>query len=118
MPLPVIIVHGWSDTSKSFQSLADYLKKNGFKVVQIWLGDYISLHDQVTLEDIGLAFIRALADQKIPVKRHSFDLIVHSTGGLVAREFLRQACRQADGTRDASLTPVRHLCMLAPANFG
>lgn len=118
MPLPVIIVHGWSDTSKSFQSLADYLNDNGFKVVQIWLGDYISLHDEVTLEDIGLAFIRALADQKIPAARHSFDLIVHSTGGLVAREFLRQVCRQPDSTRDASLTPIRHLCMLAPANFG
>jgi pimeloyl-ACP methyl ester carboxylesterase len=116
--LPVIILHGWSDSSKSFESLAEYLKEQGFKVVQIWLGDYVSMHDKITMEDLGLAFIRALKDQKIPTARHSFDLIVHSTGGLVAREFLRQICVRPDGSRDAILTPVRHLCMLAPANFG
>jgi pimeloyl-ACP methyl ester carboxylesterase len=116
--LPLIILHGWSDTSKSFQSLADYLKAQGFKVVEIWLGDYISMHDKIEMKDIGFGFIRALADQKIEIARHSFDLIVHSTGGLVAREFLRQTCTRADGTRDATRTPVRRLCMLAPANFG
>ncbi len=116
--LPLIILHGWSDTSKSFQSLADYLKAQGFKVVEIWLGDYISMHDKIEMKDLGFSFIRALADNKIKTARHSFDLIVHSTGGLVAREFLRQICTREDGTRDATTTPIRRLCMLAPANFG
>src|SRR5438128_12186127 len=112
--LPLVILHGWSDTSKSFQSLADYLKGQGFKVIEIWLGDYISMHDRIEMKDLGVAFIRALGDEKIQTARHSFDLIVHSTGGLVAREFLRQICTRADSTRDASSTPVRRLCMLAP----
>src|SRR6266487_1906997 len=63
--LPLIILHGWSDTSKSFQSLADYLKAQGFKVVEIWLGDYISMHDKIEMKDLGFSFIRALADNKI-----------------------------------------------------
>jgi pimeloyl-ACP methyl ester carboxylesterase len=116
--LPLVILHGWSDSSRSFQPLADYLKNQGFKVIDIWLGDYISMHDQIELKDLGLAFIRALEAEKIPTSRYSFDLIVHSTGGLVAREFLRQICLLPDGTRDAKRTPVRRLCMLAPANFG
>ena len=33
--------------------------------------------------------------------------------GLVAREYLRQVCKG-----DATATPVRHICMMAPANFG
>src|SRR5437660_12700215 len=105
--LPLIVLHGWSDTSKSFQSLADYLKNQGFNVIDIWLGDYISMHDKIEMKDLGLAFIRALGDEKIATSRHSFDLIVHSTGGLVAREFLRQACTRPDGTLDATRTPVR-----------
>ena len=116
--LPVIILHGWSDTKKSFQPLADYLKGKGFNVVDIWLGNYISMHDQITLPDLGLAFINALKAENVPTTPHAFDLIVHSTGGLVAREFLRQICALPEGGRDAKLTPVRRLVMLAPANFG
>jgi len=117
--LPVIILHGWSDTSTSFQPLADWLKGQGFNVVPIFLGDYLSMNDEITLYDLGFAFRRALNIHQIPQDRHSFDLIVHSTGGLVALEYLRQVCIDAEnGSLDASLTPICHLCMLAPANFG
>jgi pimeloyl-ACP methyl ester carboxylesterase len=85
--------------------------------MDLFLGDYISLHDEITLTDLGAALQRALLANEIPTTRHSFDLIVHSTGGLVALEYLRQACVKGS-TRDASLTPVRNLCFLAPASFG
>ncbi|HTV42578.1 MAG TPA: hypothetical protein VMF08_18580 [Candidatus Sulfotelmatobacter sp.] len=111
--MPVVILHGWSDTSASFQSLGQWLKSNGFDVTNIWLGDYLSMNDEITLFDLGAAFQRALADNNIPQTPHSFDLIVHSTGGLVAREYLWQIC---DG--DPSVTPVSHLLMMSPANFG
>jgi pimeloyl-ACP methyl ester carboxylesterase len=93
--------------------LADWLKNNGFNVVDIYLGDYLSMNDEITLFDLGAAFGKALSAQNISQSRFSFDLIVHSTGGLVAREYLRQICRG-----DARKTPVKRLCMLAPANFG
>jgi pimeloyl-ACP methyl ester carboxylesterase len=110
---PIIILHGWSDKSKSFEPLADWLHAHGFEVVSIYLGDYLSMNDEVTLHDLGFAFSRALTDKNIPQTRHSFDVIVHSTGGLVVREYLRQVCQGAP-----QKTPVEHLLMLAPANFG
>lgn len=116
--LPIVILHGWSDNSKSFKGLAKWLVAQNFQIHQIHLGDYLSMNDEVTLFDIGRAFRLALEKHGIPQSRHSFNLIVHSTGGLVAREYLRQVCLTSDGRRDPSRTPVQHLCMLAPANFG
>ena len=113
MANPVIILHGWSDTSRSFIPLGQWLKANGFNVVDIYLGDYLSMNDEITLFDLGLAFRRALAASNIPQSRYSFDVIVHSTGGLVIREYLRQVC-----AGNAANTPVQRLLMLSPANFG
>jgi len=110
---PIVILHGWSDTSESFKPLADWLKARDFTVVPIFLGDYLSMNDELTLHDLGFAFQRALAAKKIRQDPHSFDVIVHSTGGLVVREYLRQVCQGAP-----QKTPVEHLLMLAPANFG
>jgi len=114
---PLLILHGWSDDSSSFKSLAAWLKNQGFTTVDIYLGDYISLHDEITPTDLGFAFRRALQARQIPTTRHSFDLIAHSTGALVALEFLRQHCL-TNGKPDAQLTPIRNLCLLAPATFG
>jgi len=110
---PLIILHGWSDTSASFRPLAAWLRSRGYSVVPIHLGDYLSMNDEITLPDLGFAFRRALEANGIPQAPHSFDLVVHSTGGLVAREYLRQVCRGAP-----QRTPIEHLLMLAPANFG
>ena len=110
---PLILIHGWSADSDSMKPLAKWLKVKGFGIVEIDLADYISMQDEITLPDLGLAMRNALTNKKIEQTRHSFDVVTHSTGALVAREYLRQVC---DG--DASRTPIRHLCMLAPANFG
>lgn len=111
--MPLIILHGWSDTSASFNPLAAWLAANDFDVVPIYLGDYLSMNDEVTLHDLGFAFRRALRDKGIAQERHSFDVVVHSTGGLVIREYLRQVCQGRPHE-----TPVGRLLMLAPANFG
>lgn len=110
---PVIILHGWSDDYESFIPLGQWLTANGFQVVDIYLGNYLSMNDELTLYDLGLAFVRALNAKKIPQKPKSFDVIVHSTGGLVVREYLRQVCNG-----NPANAPVRHLLMLSPANFG
>lgn len=49
----VLIVRGWSDTSKFFSPLADFLRNSGFKAVSLWLGDSISLDDDVKIEDVA-----------------------------------------------------------------
>jgi esterase/lipase len=35
--IPVLILHGWSDTSASFKPLANFLRNNGRQVIDIWL---------------------------------------------------------------------------------
>lgn len=113
MPNQIAIIHGWSDSSASFADLTGFLGRQGFDVTQIWLGDYVSLDDDVRIEDVAKrmeAVLRAAiakGDLTPP-----FDLIVHSTGGLVAREWLATYYPTGQGC------PVKRLLMLAPANFG
>jgi pimeloyl-ACP methyl ester carboxylesterase len=119
MARQVAIVHGWSDTSKSFIPLVEFLKKNGFGPVPLWLGDYISLDDDVKVEDVAKRMHRVIREMMSSGDLdQSFDLIVHSTGGLVARQWLATYYPDGKGRDDRKPCPVRRLVMLAPANFG
>lgn len=113
MPAQVAIVHGWSDTSKSFHNLRQFLIDNHFAATQIWLGDYVSMDDDVRVEDVGKRMESVIRSAMETGKlTRPFDLIVHSTGGLVAREWI------ARYYPDGKNCPVKRLIMLAPANFG
>lgn len=120
MVKPAVILHGWADGADSFRALARWLKDAGAAPVEeIFLGDYLSMNDEVTLFDLGCAFRRALQRHGVPQTRHGFNLLVHSTGALVAREYLRQVCRDpVSGERSPARSPIAHLVMFAPANFG
>lgn len=113
MPGRVVVIHGWSDTSASFRPLRQFLIDNGFDVTHIWLGDYISLDDDVRIEDAAKrmqAVLQAyMADRRLQAP---FDLVVHSTGGLLVREWLARYYPNGTGS------PVKRIVMLAPANFG
>lgn len=113
---PLVVIHGWSDESQSFIPLAGAIKdkkKNQRQVEQIWLGDYVSLDDDVRMKDLAIGLQRAWKDRKLPGDPRSTDVIVHSTGGLVIRDWMYRYYTSA-GLRP----PVRNLVMLAPANFG
>jgi pimeloyl-ACP methyl ester carboxylesterase len=118
MRLPTIVIHGWSDDSSSFKRLSTFLTRQGQDVRHLYLADYLSMHDEIKLDDVALAMRRALDREAIPTARHSFNVVVHSTGSLVVRAFLQQFCVNAEGEPDPSLCPVKHLLMFAPANFG
>jgi hypothetical protein len=115
----VAILHGWSDHSDSFKPLASFLKKQGYRTVPLFLGDYISLRDDVKIDDVAKRMEEVIRDRmaKPAGKRghlaKKFDMIVHSTGGLVARRWISEY--YAD---DPTACPLRNLVMLAPANFG
>ncbi|HSH74711.1 MAG TPA: hypothetical protein VLA09_03325 [Longimicrobiales bacterium] len=113
----VVILHGWSDKSDSFENLARYLKGAGFRTVPIFLGDYVSLRNDVKIDDVAKRMEEVIAERMALPKSSprrlgpAFHLIVHSTGGLVARRWISRyyagrAC------------PVQNFVMLAPANFG
>lgn len=117
MSRQVAILHGWSDKSDSFEPLAEFLQGNGYKTVPLFLADYISLRDDVKIDDVAKRMEEVIREKmSLPSGSKdrlsgTFDLIVHSTGGLVARRWIsmhygKQHC------------PVRNLVMLAPANFG
>ena len=110
---PVVILHGYSDKSESFRPLASYLKSHGFQVVDVWLADYKSMNNEITIHDLGQAMGTALKAKKVPETPGSFDVIVHSTGGLVIRAYLQYYFYGRPET-----CPIQHLVMLAPANFG
>ena len=110
----VLIVHGWSDTSKSFSPLVNFLRNAGFNAMGLWLGDYISLDDDVKIEDVAKR-MEVLVREKLASGqlKAPFDMIVHSTGGLVARQWISTYY-----LGDVGKCPVKRLVMLAPANFG
>jgi hypothetical protein len=106
----LVIIHGYSDSSDSFQSLASHVASaRGEPVPVISLGDYVSLSDHVTFDDLVAGMDRAWDDHQLPREPHSVDAIVHSTGGLVIRDWM---------SRMEGPAPIKHLAMLAPANFG
>ena len=110
---PLVIVHGWSDNYRSFRRLGRLLKDHGVtsNIKHIALGNYISMDDDVTFDDVTTAMSKAWADAKLPTASRSVDVVVHSTGGLVVRDWL---CREFPTGK----TPIMRLLMLAPANFG
>ena len=109
----VLILHGWSDTSASFHTLAAALRSNGYQATTIWLGDYLSMDDDVAIPDVAKRMEEVLqglvGDGSVATP---FDMIVHSTGGLVARTWLTMF----DAARGSRW--MQRLVMLAPANYG
>lgn len=108
----IVIIHGWSDHSASFRKLARLLSQRLEAETRIInLADWLSLDDDVTYADLAVAMQRAWVEGKLPVEPRSVDLVVHSTGALVAREWMTTF--HAPDT-----VPVHRFLMLAPANFG
>jgi lipase (class 2) len=122
MPNPILIIHGWSDNYESFKPLKGWFNANGYKAEEVLLGNYESMEDHVTFDDLAVGFqvqLDALVKAgRLPALRpHALDVVVHSTGGPVFRHWLNYyldgICRG-----DRSRNPIRSVVMLAPANFG
>lgn len=108
----IVVLHGWSDHSDSFKPLVARLRALGLAdIMPIHLGDYVSMDDDVTYDDIIQAMQAAWKKAGLPTSPRSVDVIVHSTGGLVIRHWMT-SCYTPE------TNPVRRLLMLAPANFG
>jgi hypothetical protein len=109
----VAILHGWSDKGKSFEPLRAFLEPHGFETQDVFLGNYISMDDDVRVEDVARRMDAVIADLIAQGKlRTPFDLIVHSTGALVARQWM------VDLLAAGRPIPVKRFVMLAPANYG
>ncbi len=116
----LVFVHGYGVTDmNSYGQLPEAIEIVGKKLApdlkldiqHIYLGRYISFHDEVTMDDIARAFNQARLDAigEIP-----FSCITHSTGGPAIRSWVDLYY----GARRLDRLPLRHLIMLAPANHG
>ncbi len=121
--MELIFVHGWSVTNTSTygalpQVLSTAAAATGLQINthDIHIGRYISFHDEVSMQDVVLAFDRALRDRLAPGggALPAFSCITHSTGGPVLREWVRWV--KTNTPQDPF--PLTHLVMLAPANHG
>ena len=86
----IVIIHGWSDDYKSFENLRRDVAQQipGADVSDISLVDYLSLNDDVLFSDIVESLDQQWDRQGLPREPRSVDVIVHSTGALVLRDWL------------------------------
>jgi hypothetical protein len=117
-PLLLVFVHGYSVTNTDTygglpQRLLNEAQGRGLnaRVENIFLGRYISFHDDVRLDDVSKALESAVREQ-LP-QNVRFVCITHSTGGPVVRNWWRNFYKGKN-----SVCPMSHLIMLAPANHG
>ena len=120
----VVFVHGWSvSNTNTYGGLPARLRNEAkaqgldLTIKEIFLGRYISFHDEVRLKDISRAFRSAIDDElkRLLTTGTRFVCITHSTGGPVIRDWWH---RYYDGVKGSGTCPMSHLIMLAPANFG
>lgn len=116
----VVFVHGWSvHHTRTYGGLPARLQQAAeaeglpIDVAHLYLGEYISFRDEVRVADIAHAFDAALRAVLRAAGRQRAVCITHSTGGPVVREWLARFHAGA-----AARSPISHLVMLAPANFG
>jgi len=107
---PVVLIHGYSDTGKSFGPWKEALQQRGYDVAEVPVRTYRSLTNEVTIKDIAEAFDRALRTRAELNDGQPFNAIVHSTGMLVLRTWLT--------TYEGRRRRLKRLIGLAPATFG
>jgi hypothetical protein len=116
---PIVLIHGYSSEGKNKsaediygQLPADLRREFGAgNVLDINLSRWISLSDGVALDDVSFAMERALNSPNFKsLREKGFHMVVHSTGALVARNWIRLFSPKP--------SPIGNLVHLAGANFG
>jgi hypothetical protein len=116
---PIVLIHGYSSEGRTnrvediYGSLpADLRREFGAgNVLDINLSRWISLSDGIALDDVSFAMERALRSRAFGhLLKSGFHVVVHSTGALVVRNWLRLYSPQP--------SPIANLVHLAGANFG
>ena len=116
MPIPIVLLHGYSADGRDFKTLCEKLTDAGMRPVDLNIGNYVSLNNEISIKDIAEGFDRALRNTPQLDEEQPFDAIVHSTGMLVIRSWLTNY-GAAVGHNDR-LKRLKHLIGLAPATWG
>ncbi|MGH9572245.1 MAG: esterase/lipase family protein [Candidatus Acidiferrales bacterium] len=116
MPRPIVLIHGYSAGGLDFEPLCKELTSAGVLPIDLNIGNYVSLNNEITIKDIAEGFDRALRNNPRLNQEQEFDAIVHSTGMLVIRSWLTNY--GAAVTHNLRLKRLKHLIGLAPATWG
>ena len=113
MPLPLVLIHGYSDEGTSYAKWKAALQSApGAPEPQVInICSYVTLNNEITVDDIAEGLDHALRERGLDKKQ--FDAIVHSTGMLVIRSWLT-----AQNSSERRQGLLKHLIALAPATFG
>lgn len=117
MGRPIVLIHGYSAEGLDFEPLCKKLtsdEKN--QAIELNVGNYVSLNNEITIKDIAEGFDRALRQHPKLKSGEEFDAIVHSTGMLVLRSWLTNY--GAAVGHNERLRRLKHLIGLAPATWG
>jgi pimeloyl-ACP methyl ester carboxylesterase len=111
MANPLVLIHGYGSSAEAFSKWKDAFLAAGRKVEEISIGSYVTLNNEITVDDIANGFQHALHAKELDSK--PFDAVVHSTGMLVMRSWLT-----ASNVQTSRRGLLKHLVALAPATFG
>jgi hypothetical protein len=115
MPRPLLLIHGYSATGLDFTNLYWALVARKIDVQLLNVGNYLSLNNEITIEDIAEGLQRAISLTNLN-DAQEFDAIVHSTGMLVVRAWL--AHQNIAPGENQRLKQLKHLIGVAPATWG
>jgi hypothetical protein len=116
MARPIILIHGYSADGLDFTPICKRLTEAGILPIDLNIGNYVSLNNEITIKDIAEGFDRALRNNDKLNQGQPFDAIVHSTGMLVIRSWLTNY--GAAVGHNVRLKRLKHLIGLAPATWG
>ena len=117
---PILLIHGYSSEGKNekvediYGSLPAELRRTfgAANVRDLNLSRWISLNDGVSVDDVSLAMDRALKARFPKLLSSGFHVIIHSTGALVVRNWIKNY------NPEPALCPIENLVHLAGAHFG
>ncbi|WP_372808501.1 hypothetical protein [Pontiella sp.] len=115
---PILLIHGYSsegadkpapDIYKGFiRELRDMF--GAHNVTELDLSRWISLNDGICIDDVSFAMDRALKTEFPHLLAGGFNVVIHSTGALVVRNWIKKFSPMP--------SPIINLVHLAGANFG
>ena len=116
--LPILFIHGYSSegsntsTKRIYGKLPSLLKKafGPNTVKELNISRWISLSNGVSLDDVSFAMDRALKKEHPELLTSGFHVVIHSTGALVVRNWIR--------LYSSKPCPIGNLVHLAGANMG
>ena len=112
----LLVLHGYSDGATSFTDLAEFfVSERLYAREKVYLLNYASMDDHSVFEDFA---DKLDEDYEKLFGTERIDVACHSTGALVVRLWLSLHYRRQKQSRRKPRSPVEHLLMFAPANFG